>query len=114
LQVLANNNDEEFRVNLDLLEERREIAAIRKSRYKKVIAKYYNANVKVHQYKEGEFVLRNNEVSKALPLGKMTPKWEGPYVIKKAIGNGSYILQQLDGKELARAWNGVHLRKCYM
>ncbi|KAK9071736.1 hypothetical protein SSX86_008165 [Deinandra increscens subsp. villosa] len=114
LQVQVTDNDEELRTNLDLLEERREITAIRESRYKKEMAKYYNAKVKTQQYKEGEYVLRSNEVSRALPLGKMSPKWEGPYIIKKAIGNGSYILQQLDGTELVRAWNGIHLRKCYM
>ncbi|KAK9078128.1 hypothetical protein SSX86_002185 [Deinandra increscens subsp. villosa] len=114
LQVQVSNNEEELRTNLDLIEERREITAIRESHYKKEMAKYYNAKVKVQQYKVGEYVLRSNEVSRALPLGKMSPKWEGPYIIKKAIGNGSYILQQLDGTELVRAWNGVHLRKCYM
>ncbi|KAK9070616.1 hypothetical protein SSX86_011018 [Deinandra increscens subsp. villosa] len=114
LQVQVTDNDEELRTNLDLLEERREITVIRESRYKKEMAKYYNAKVKTQQYKEGEYVLRSNEVSRALPLGKMSPKWEGPYIIKKVIGNGSYILQQLDGTELVRAWNGVHLRKCYM
>ncbi|KAK9050039.1 hypothetical protein SSX86_030992 [Deinandra increscens subsp. villosa] len=114
LQMQVTDNEEALRTNLDFLEERREITAIRESRYKKEMAKYYNAKAKVHQYKEGEYVLRNNEVSRALPLGKMSPKWEGPYIIKKAIGNGSYILKQIDGTELARAWNGIHLRKCYM
>nr|GFC65820.1 reverse transcriptase domain-containing protein [Tanacetum cinerariifolium] len=37
------NNDEELRLNLDLLEERRELAAINEARSKSKMTKYYNS-----------------------------------------------------------------------
>nr|GEY89187.1 reverse transcriptase domain-containing protein [Tanacetum cinerariifolium] len=40
------NNDEELRLNLDLLEERRERAAIREAKVKSKMTKYYNARVR--------------------------------------------------------------------
>ncbi|GKG38121.1 hypothetical protein Tco_0457344, partial [Tanacetum coccineum] len=38
----AKTNDKELRLNLDLLEEQREISAIREARYKQQVEKYYN------------------------------------------------------------------------
>jgi hypothetical protein len=108
------DNEQELRFNLDLLEERRGIAAIRESRYKKEMAKYYDSKVKIQQYKVGDCVMRNNEASRALPPGKLAPRWEGPYVIADAMEKGSYVLARLDGTVLQRTWNGVHLKKCYM
>nr|GEU55553.1 reverse transcriptase domain-containing protein [Tanacetum cinerariifolium] len=51
-------NDQELRLNLDLLEERREIVAIMEARYKQQVEKYYNKKVRHVQFKVGEFVLR--------------------------------------------------------
>ncbi|GJR67463.1 reverse transcriptase domain-containing protein [Tanacetum coccineum] len=43
--VNEKTNDQELRLNLDLLDERREIAAIREARYKQQVEKYYNKKV---------------------------------------------------------------------
>nr|GFC22833.1 gypsy retrotransposon integrase-like protein 1 [Tanacetum cinerariifolium] len=40
------NNDEELRLNLDLLEERRELTAINEARSKSKMTKYYNSRVR--------------------------------------------------------------------
>ena len=42
MMVREGMNDEEIRLNLDLLQERREEAAIREAKYKMKIEKYYN------------------------------------------------------------------------
>ncbi|GKC58040.1 reverse transcriptase domain-containing protein [Tanacetum coccineum] len=44
--VEAAHNDEELRLNLDLLEERRERAAIREAKAKSKMTKHYNARVR--------------------------------------------------------------------
>ncbi|GKB29680.1 reverse transcriptase domain-containing protein [Tanacetum coccineum] len=44
--VDAVHNDEELRLNLDLLEERRELAVIREAKAKLQMIKYYNARVR--------------------------------------------------------------------
>ncbi|KAJ0468174.1 putative nucleotidyltransferase, Ribonuclease H [Helianthus annuus] len=107
-------NECELRSNLDLLEERRNIAAIKEARYKKKIEKYYNARAKIYKFKVGDYVLRNNDASRTKTPGKLTPKWEGPYRVKEASEKGSYVLEKLDGTPVPRTWNGVHLKKCFM
>ncbi|GKC22341.1 reverse transcriptase domain-containing protein, partial [Tanacetum coccineum] len=58
--VDAVHNDEELRLNLDLLEERRERAAIREAKAKLKMTKYYNARVCGVTFRLGDFVLGIN------------------------------------------------------
>ncbi|GKB67647.1 reverse transcriptase domain-containing protein [Tanacetum coccineum] len=74
--VDAVHNDEELRLNLDLLEERRERAAIRKAKAKLKMTKYYNARVRGVTLRPGDFVYRSNDASHAANGGKLGPKWE--------------------------------------
>nr|GFC27492.1 reverse transcriptase domain-containing protein [Tanacetum cinerariifolium] len=59
------NNDEELRLNLDLLEERRELAAMSEARSKSKMMKYYNSRVRGVVLKPGDFVYRSNDASHA-------------------------------------------------
>nr|GEV75745.1 reverse transcriptase domain-containing protein [Tanacetum cinerariifolium] len=77
------NNDKELRLNLDLQEERRELAAINEA---------------------------SNDASHAAAGGKLGPKWEGPYEVTDALGNGAYKLRSMDGTMLPRTWNVANLR----
>ncbi|XP_027099188.1 uncharacterized protein [Coffea arabica] len=81
---VAQGNEEEMRFDLDMLEYRREEAAIRMAKYKGQIARYYNAMVRHLSFKSGDLVLRKNSVSRAVGTGKLDPNWEGPYVVKEA------------------------------
>ncbi|GJW58717.1 reverse transcriptase domain-containing protein [Tanacetum coccineum] len=69
-------NNEALEINLDLLEERREEAAIRKAKSKEKMEKYYNAKVQSTSFKPGDLVYRNNDASRAEDTGKLGPKWE--------------------------------------
>nr|GEV76613.1 reverse transcriptase domain-containing protein [Tanacetum cinerariifolium] len=108
------NNDEELRLNLDLLEERRERAAVREARAKSKMMKYYNARVRDVAFKPCDFVFRNNDASHAIAGGKLGPKWEGPYEVTKALGNEAYKLQSTNGTVLPRTWNVANLKRCYL
>ncbi|GJW36855.1 reverse transcriptase domain-containing protein [Tanacetum coccineum] len=101
-QGLDESNEEELRLNLNLLEERRKIAMIREARQKCQVEKYYNQRVCHKQFTVGEFVLRKNEVSKAGHTGKLGPKWEGPYEVMEAYGTGAYKLRDIDRAEIPR------------
>lgn len=68
--LLITNNDKELCLNLDLLEEGRELALIREINYKCQLQKYCNAWVKICQFYTGEYVFRNNEASNSEVLGK--------------------------------------------
>nr|GEU74058.1 reverse transcriptase domain-containing protein [Tanacetum cinerariifolium] len=68
------NNDEELRLNLDLLEERRKLAAMSEAKSKSKMMKYYNARVRGVAFKPGDFVYRSNDASHAVAGGKLGPK----------------------------------------
>nr|GEW60182.1 reverse transcriptase domain-containing protein [Tanacetum cinerariifolium] len=108
------NNDDELRLNLDLLEERQERAAICEAKTKSKMMKYYNARVRGVAFKPGDFVYRSNDANHAVAGGKLGPKWEGPYEVTKALGNGAYKLRSTDKTILPRTWNVANLKRCYL
>nr|GEZ72140.1 reverse transcriptase domain-containing protein [Tanacetum cinerariifolium] len=79
------NNDEELHLNLDLLEERQELAAMSEARSKSKMMKYYNSRVRGVAFKPGDFVYRSNDASHA-----------------DALGNRAYKLRSTDGTMLPR------------
>ncbi|GJT94228.1 reverse transcriptase domain-containing protein [Tanacetum coccineum] len=87
-------NNEALEINLDLLEERREEAAIREAKR--------------------DLVYCNNDASRAEDTGNLGPKWEGLYEVTEALGKGAYKLRDRDGKQLPRTWNICNLKKCYV
>ncbi|RDX78359.1 Tf2-9, partial [Mucuna pruriens] len=97
-------NEGELRANLDMVQEVREAAHIR-------IAKLYNRKVIPRNFKPQDLVLRRT-VHKA-ESNKLTPKWEGPFRVKKEVGRGAYKLKTLKGKEIPRTWNAASLRMYY-
>ncbi|GJY71069.1 reverse transcriptase domain-containing protein [Tanacetum coccineum] len=108
------HNDEELRLNLDLLEEKRERAAICEAKAKMKMTKYYNARVRGVAFRPGDFVYRSNDASHAAAGGKLGPKWEGPYEVTEALGDGAYKLRTMGGADLPRTWNVANLKKCYL
>nr|GEW56952.1 reverse transcriptase domain-containing protein [Tanacetum cinerariifolium] len=89
-------NDEELRLNLDLLEERRERAAIGEDKFKLKMTKYYNARVRGVTFRLCDFVYRSIDASHAVAGRKLGPKWEGPYEVTEALGDGAYKLRSTD------------------
>ncbi|GJY97711.1 reverse transcriptase domain-containing protein [Tanacetum coccineum] len=64
MMIKEGFNEEELRLNLDLLQERREMAAIWEARCKTKLEQYYNKRVHLTSFKPGEFVFRKNEASR--------------------------------------------------
>ncbi|GJZ55428.1 reverse transcriptase domain-containing protein [Tanacetum coccineum] len=73
----SKENQKRRREDLDVLEERREMAAIKEARYKQKLEGYYNKIVKPSTFKPGTYMLQLNSASKAEYQGKMGPIWEG-------------------------------------
>nr|GEU87958.1 reverse transcriptase domain-containing protein [Tanacetum cinerariifolium] len=61
---LGNDNEEEIRLNLDLLTEKRKAATIQEARYKMKIEHYYNKRVCPMSFKVGEYVYQKNKASR--------------------------------------------------
>ncbi|GJS11571.1 reverse transcriptase domain-containing protein [Tanacetum coccineum] len=113
-EVDINKNNEALEINLELLEGKREQAAIREAKSKRQIEKYYKTKVRNTSFKPGDLVYRSNEASHAEDIRKLGPKWEGPYEVTEALGKGAYKLRDRDGNQLQRTWNVSNLKKCYV
>nr|GFA03780.1 reverse transcriptase domain-containing protein [Tanacetum cinerariifolium] len=95
-------NNQEMRLNLDLLEERHEWAAIRETNAKLKMTKYYNYRVRGVTFRPGDFVYRSYEASHVMDREKLGPEWEGPYEVTEALRDGAYRLRFMDGVVLPR------------
>ncbi|GKD87654.1 hypothetical protein Tco_1358808 [Tanacetum coccineum] len=102
IEVDLVQNNEALEINLDLLEEKREQAAIREAKSKAKMEKYYNSKVRSTSFKLGDLVYRNNDASHTEDTRKLGPKWEGPYKVTEALGKGAHKLRDRDGKQLPR------------
>jgi hypothetical protein len=79
---------------VDQLEEERDLAAQRSAIYQQNLRRYHSRRVRKRSFKEGDLVLH----LKQQKSHKLSPPWEGPFVISKALLNGSYYL--IDIREL--------------
>nr|GEY21356.1 gypsy retrotransposon integrase-like protein 1 [Tanacetum cinerariifolium] len=111
IMIREDENEDELHLNMDLLQERREAAAIREATYKTKMEQYYNQKVRPMSFKPDEYVFRRNEASRVEDQGKLGLKWERPYRVTETYQNGSYKLQTMEGKEVPRTWHTINLRK---
>ncbi|KAJ9538340.1 hypothetical protein OSB04_031073 [Centaurea solstitialis] len=100
--------------DLDALEELREKAFQKMALQKAMVERHFNRKVKAKIFQVGDYVLRQVfQNTQELNAGKLSIKWEGPYIISKIIGNGAYKLTNIEGKEIPRSWNATHLKRYY-
>ena len=113
---LANieHNEEALRLNLDLLEEKREQVLKRMEDYHRKTARYCDQRVKPRSFKPGDLVLKKLLLARKDPShGKLGRNWEWPYIISRIIRPDSYELQTKEGKTLPHSWNIEHLKRFY-
>ncbi|XP_057730043.1 uncharacterized protein LOC130945326 [Arachis stenosperma] len=96
---------------LDLVEEDREIAAIKQRAMKQLAARKHNSKVVPRAFSNDDLVLRRNEDARRPPLhGKLAANWEGPFRIVKVLEMGAYQLQTLQGNPVSGNWNVSSLK----
>jgi hypothetical protein len=111
LHFSPQNNDQELRVNLDLLEESRLAAAVKNEAYRRKATQYDNARVKNMTFKQGDLVLRKLEgTGNRESRGKLAPKWDGPFRVTRVVKANTYHLQDPQGSNLPQAWHSDHLK----
>ena len=92
------DNKEQLHLNLDLIDEVRTDAEHRTVRYKNLMARQYDAMVKLRRFNIGDLVLKNVPLATKNPAhGKLGPNWEGPYRVINCKRQGSYYLEALNG-----------------
>ena len=87
----AELNEEAFRLNLDLLDEKRDQVLKRTEDYQRKTARYYDQKVKPRSYKPGDLVLKKLLPARKDPThGKLGPNWEGSYIVSRVVRPSNY------------------------
>jgi hypothetical protein len=106
VEAYEEEDAEKFRqLSVDLLEEERDLAAQRSAIYQQNLHRYHSRRVRQRSFKEGDLV----QCLKQQKSHKLSPPWEGPFVISKSLLNGSYYL--VDIRELDKRPSKKHKRK---
>ena len=111
------DNEQARQEALDLLDEKRDMALARSAVYQQDLRRYHNRRVKTRTFQEGDLVLRL--IQDQTDMHKLSPPWEGPFVVSKNLHNGSYYLIDVrdnshkSEEETRRPWNIALLRPYY-
>jgi hypothetical protein len=97
--------------SLNRLDEARLMALMHSARYQQSLRRYQARKVRRRDFSEGDWVLRLRQDNRG--RHKLSPPWEGPYVVVKVLKPGTYKLANEDGEELINAWNIQQLRRFY-
>ena len=82
----VEHNKEALRLNLDLLDEKREQVLKHTEDYQRKMTRYYDRKVKPRSYKPSDLVLKKVLPARKDPThGKLGPNWEGPYIVSHMV-----------------------------
>jgi hypothetical protein len=84
---------------------------IRSAKYLQDMRRYNENLVRGRSLNIGDLVLRRVMATK--DKLKLSPPWEGPFIIAQTLRLGAYRLKDNDDNLLRDAWNIEHLRKFY-
>ena len=116
---VEEDNEKAQQDALDLLDEERDLAIARSAIYQQDLRRYHSRRVRSRTFQEGDLVLRL--IQDQSDMHKLSPPWEGPFVVSKNLNNRSYYLidvrehkdSRKSEEETRRSWNIAHLRPYY-
>jgi hypothetical protein len=94
------------------LDEARTVALMHSARYQQALRWYQARKMRCRDFDEGGLVLRLHQDNRG--CHKLSPPWEGPYVVVKVFKPGTYKLANEDGEELTNDWNIQQLHCFYL
>jgi hypothetical protein len=97
--------------SLDQLEEARNMALLHSARYQQSLRRYHARGVRSRDLRVGDLVLRLRQDARG--RHKLTPPWEGSFVIAKVLKPRTYKLANNQGEVYSNAWNIRQLRRFY-
>jgi hypothetical protein len=97
--------------SLDQLEEARDIALLHSARYQQSLRRYHARGIRSRDLQVGDLVLRLRQDARG--RHKLTPPWEGPFIIAKIVKPGTYKLANSQGEVYSNAWNIRQLCRFY-
>jgi hypothetical protein len=97
--------------SLDQLEEVRNVALLHSAWYQQSLRRYHARRVRPRDFQVGDLVLRLRQDARG--RHKLTPPWEGPFIIAKILKPETYKLANDHGEVYINAWNIQQLRRFY-
>jgi len=98
-------------IGLELLEDKRDIAAFQVEKYQQALRKYHSQCVRGQALSIGDLILKRDQRTK--DNTKLTPPWQGPYIVVDIARPGAYRLAEIDGDMLPNTWNMDQLQRFY-
>jgi hypothetical protein len=87
----------------DQLEEARDVALLHSAWYQQSLRRYHARRVRPRGFQVGDLVLWLRRGARG--RHKLTPPWEGPFIIAKILKSGTYKLTNDQGEVYNNAWN---------
>jgi transposase InsO family protein len=97
--------------SLDQLEEARDVALLQSTQYQQSLRRYHARGIQPRDLQVGDLVLRLWQDARG--CHKLSPPWEGPFIIAKILKPGTYKLANSQGEVYNNAWNIRQLRRFY-
>ena len=94
----SSKADGSRQLELDSLDEMRCNALLQSARYLQNMRRYHDRNIQIRSFNVGDIVLCR--IQDATGLHKLNSRWEGPFIVTKVTGSGSYRLIYPDGLEV--------------
>ena len=85
------------------MDEVRDVALLHSARYQQSLRRYQAQRVRHRDLNKGVLVLRLRQDNRG--SHKLSPPWQGPYIIAEVIKPGTYKLANENGEVLINAWN---------
>ena len=109
IRTIASTEDEaDYQVTKDTIEGTRLQAIEHINKYQAETIKWCDRKVRLKNIKPGHLVLRR--VANPDTVGKLQPKWKGPFLVVSSLRPGSYRLKDMDDNDIPRSWNADELR----
>jgi hypothetical protein len=99
----ARSNQINREDSLDQLEEARDMALLHSAQYQQSLRRYHVRGVRSRDLQVGDLVLQLRQDTQG--RHKLTPPWEGPFIIAKNLKPGTYKLANNQGEVYSNAWN---------
>ena len=97
--------------SLDQLDKARDVALLHSARYQQSLRRYQAQRVRCRDLNKGDLVLRLRQDNRG--RHKLSPPWEGPYIIAEVLKPSTYKLANENGEVFTNAWNIQQLRRFY-
>jgi hypothetical protein len=87
------------------------MAMMHSARYQQSLRRYQAQKIRHRNFSEGDLVLRLRQDNRG--RHKLSPPWEGPYVVVEVLKPGTYKLANEKGQVLNNAWKIQQLHRFY-